>query len=521
MRKIALILLLIFLLPAVFFSAYEISTLSRDEEVIYQIYQDQLDGILYSANQYSNDVLDGWVAKIQTGLETTFGDSIPEKINTLLELNPAVSLIFIGDTLNVSESIQVFSYNDSLRSDEFRKKLASTLADESLRIKQLIRYKESSFQKKEALPSNLNELRGLVLMSFILETAYNGKYVCGLVIDPNLFIEELLGPKLQEIAQDKFILSAYNKNSEIPVYVTNDNDSASTVTIAQTKDLWSLPDYYLGITTMGSSIQDIVNDRFSTNLILILLLDVILILGVWLVFANVKKEVSLAQNKSDFVSNVSHEIRTPLALISMFAETLEMGRVKTEEKKHEYYSIINKEANRLTGIVNRILTFSRMEANKKALNIESVDLNETVRDVLSTYEFHLHNKGFTHSFDPRLESTIQADNQALVEVIVNLIDNAIKYSNSKKHIDITTGQKNEFGFVSVRDYGVGISKQDQKHIFDKFYRVSSGDLAKSRGTGLGLSLVKEIVEGHGGYIDLKSEPGKGSNFLLYFPLNKS
>ncbi|MEM6523303.1 MAG: HAMP domain-containing sensor histidine kinase [Bacteroidota bacterium] len=516
LRKIELILLLIFLLPAIFFSAYEISSLNKDEEVINQIYEDQLEAILYSANQYSDDILNGWISKIKIGLEMAKGDSTPEKIQGLLDLNPALSMIFIGDTLELEESIEIFTNDSVLNTAGNRSELANILAQESTKVKQLIRYQESGFKKNEPF----KRFNDKALIAFILGTRFKEKYVCGLVIDPLLFIEELLGPKLQRIAQDKFILNAYNKNFEIPIFQSNDTDSATNA-IAQTKELWLLPDHYLGITTQGDSIQDIVDERTYTNLALIIALDVILILGAFLVFINVKKEMRLAQNKSDFVSNVSHEIRTPLALISMFAETLELNRVKSEGKKHEYYSIINKEANRLTGIVNRILTFSRMEANQKALNIEALNVKEAINDILNTYEYHLTSKGFSYSFQPNSDLTVMADSQAFVEVVVNLIDNAIKYSNSEKHIDITSGADDGFGFVSIKDKGVGISKQDQKHIFDKFYRVSSGDLAKSRGTGLGLSLVKEIVEGHDGKVEVKSEPGKGSEFLLYFPLSKS
>ncbi|MEM7107527.1 MAG: HAMP domain-containing sensor histidine kinase [Bacteroidota bacterium] len=515
LRKIELILLLIFLLPAIFFSAYEISSLNKDEEVINQIYEDQLDAILYSANQYSDDILNGWISKIQIGLEMAKGDSTPQKIQTLLDLNPALSMIFIGDTLELDGSVEIFTNDSILNTADNRILLAGIIAKQSAKVKQLIRYQESGFKKNEPF----ERLNNQALIAFILDPRFKEKYICGLVIDPLLFIEELLGPKLQRIAQDKFILNAYNKNSDIPLFQSNDTDS-STNAIAKTKELWLLPDHYLGITTQGDSIQDIVDERTYTNLALIIALDIILLLGAFLVFINVKKEMRLAQNKSDFVSNVSHEIRTPLALISMFAETLELDRIKSEEKKHEYYSIINKEANRLTGIVNRILTFSRMEANQKALNIQALNVQEAIEDILNTYEYHLTSKGFSYGFTSNLDRSILADSQAFVEVVVNLLDNAIKYSNSHKHIDISCGRDGDFGFVSVKDKGVGISKQDQKHIFDKFYRVSSGDLAKSRGTGLGLSLVKEIVEGHHGRVEVKSELGKGSEFFLYFPLSK-
>jgi two-component system phosphate regulon sensor histidine kinase PhoR len=226
----------------------------------------------------------------------------------------------------------------------------------------------------------------------------------------------------------------------------------------------------------------------------------------------------LAQSKSDFVSNVSHEIRTPLALISMFSETLEMGRVVSEEKKQEYYRIIRKETQRLTGIVNRILNFSQTEANKKTLSPEVLHVNKEVGDILATYDFHLVNKGFEYSVVQSGDLWVTADREAFVESVINLIDNAMKYSAAVKRIEISLAKVAEFGLVQVRDWGVGIRAADQKHIFEKFYRVSSGNLAKTGGTGLGLSLVQQLMQAQNGKITVVSDVGKGSTFTLHFPL---
>ncbi|HWA34849.1 MAG TPA: HAMP domain-containing sensor histidine kinase, partial [Cyclobacteriaceae bacterium] len=284
-----------------------------------------------------------------------------------------------------------------------------------------------------------------------------------------------------------------------------------------TKSFWLFPDYTLGIRVLGASIDDVIKERTTTNFILLASLDVILILAVIFVFRNVKREVQLAQNKSDFVSNVSHEIRTPLALISMFAETLEMDRAPSEAKKKEYYSIISKETHRLSGIVNKILNFSQTEANKKKLTFEKFEPEREIRQVLNNYDFHLKNNGFEYEIKCAPDLKIAADKEAFTEALINLVDNAIKYSDKKKHIEISTRRENDFGLVSVKDSGVGISTNDQKHIFDKFYRVSSGNLAKSRGTGLGLSLVKQLMDLQHGRITVDSRPGAGSTFTLFFP----
>jgi two-component system phosphate regulon sensor histidine kinase PhoR len=252
---------------------------------------------------------------------------------------------------------------------------------------------------------------------------------------------------------------------------------------------------------------------------MISLLALILVLGVWIVYRNVKREVELAQIKSDFVSNVSHELRTPLALISMFSETLEMNRVKSDEKRQEYYSIISQEANRLGRIVNTILNFSKMEAGKRKFQFEEKDLNTIVEQMFSNYKFHLKNKNFQFKFSPEENlPKIKIDEEAVSEAIINLIDNAVKYSDDKKEINIKTGTDYSFAYVEVFDKGIGISSEDQKKIFDKFFRVSSGLVHNAKGTGLGLTLVKHIMEAHNGKIRLNSKLGEGSTFILLFPI---
>ena len=256
------------------------------------------------------------------------------------------------------------------------------------------------------------------------------------------------------------------------------------------------------------------------NLILIGILLLVLIAAVWFVYRSVKKELELAQAKADFVSNVSHELRTPLALISMFAETLEMDRVKTEEKKKEYYSIISHESNRLGRIVNSILNFSKMEAGKRKFNFAEEDLNEVIVQVYQNYSYHLYNKGFDFEYEPGIDiPKVKIDREAVSEAIVNLLDNAVKYSNETKFIKMVIASENDFVFIEVQDKGIGISEEDQKKVFDKFYRVSSGLVHTTKGTGLGLSLVKQIMDAHKGKIELKSKFGEGSSFKLLFPKN--
>ncbi len=511
-NRIGLLLGIVFLLPALFFSVYEMSALNKDEKMIQQIYEKQLDAILFSINQYSDDVLSNWITKVESAKEAT----ADEAFQKLLSLNPSLNRVFVIDTIQDKPVIKFFSLDSTA---DWEDKVQQAFHSNPEITQQLIEFKNSGFQKTISLNNNWGNplFHCIIYISQTLE----GYQVVGLIIDSESFIHDLVGPRLQMVAKDQFVLSVFKKPTPQPVYSTLQGDTTSLQKESLTKTFWIFPEHELGIRTVGSTLQKIIDERTYTNLSLLLVLDVILIIAVILVFRNVKREVQLAQNKADFVSNVSHEIRTPLALISMFAETLEMDRVKSEEKKKEYYSIISKETQRLSGIVNKILNFSQTEAKKKVLHPEALDLKAAAEDVLKTYDFHLRNKGFTYELKHSGLLWVIADREAFMEVFINLIDNAIKYSAEQKRLEISLQSDKDFGLLIVKDFGIGISQQDQKHVFDKFYRVSSGNLAKTSGTGLGLSLVKQLMEAQQGKITVESELGKGSCFTLYFPVQKT
>ena len=513
-KKIAIILVLIILLPVLFFSLYEINTLNESEKVIEQTYNNQLDAIFFSVNQFSEDIVTSWRSKLNIILGEEVSDPIHfrEKVDSLLKINNYIVSVFFADSINPKNSF-------SLQADSSYD-LKAYLNDNSQKIKRLFTYERGGYNKIEPITTK----DGRTILIFLLDDPLELKNICITVINPQKFINNILQAKLKEIANEEFIIICQ------PVGTTTEKVSSKDVTystaefqnrqIQQKRNLWLIPDYELGILLKGGTIETLVKGRATTNIIFILLLTVVLIAGVIIVFRNIRKEMELARIKSDFVSNVSHELRTPLSLISMFAETLEMDRVKTEEKKKEYYSVISKEAGRLSRIVNKILSFSKIEAGKREYRFSKININNLVEDVIKTYQFHLQNNNFKFSFEPDASiPEIDADYEAVSEAVINLLENAIKYSIDKKEIMITTGKEGNYVYVEISDKGIGINEENQKKIFDKFYRVSDGLVHNTKGTGLGLTLVKHIMDAHHGEIKVKSKLNEGSSFKLIFSTN--
>ena len=189
----------------------------------------------------------------------------------------------------------------------------------------------------------------------------------------------------------------------------------------------------LGIKFQGTSV-DAIGEAGSSNSFLILgVLSLLMVGGLVLTYRSVSKEMALARLKSDFVSNVSHELRTPLALIRLYAETLELGRITTQEKKEEYYRIIRKESERLTALINNILDFSRIEAGRKEYDFRETDIAELVRNTLDSYRYQIEQQGFAfeQSIDPSIPP-VRVDREAIARALVNLVNNALKYSDRRK-----------------------------------------------------------------------------------------
>jgi len=522
-KKIGLILVIIILLPAVFLTVNELTSFNENEKVLEKIYSGQLEAILFSVNQYSEDVAGSWATKVDVfldELDNARGRNTGEMIDSFFVELPSLVAFFIADSIKDSSIDFYTSRSESVLQDKpidslnvAAKKL---LLDNENIVARLFTYKRGGYRKIEPVESKFfNQTSVLV---FIEETPDKINRLTGLILNPNEFVYRILSPKIQEIAEQEFVISVQNPKLNFAFNSTKDFEVTD---LQQERALWIFPEYTVGISLVGKTIEDLVQQRVITNIILISLLTLILILGVWIVYRNVKREVQLAQIKSDFVSNVSHELRTPLALISMFSETLEMDRVHSDEKKKEYYKIISQESSRLGRIVNTILNFSKMEAGKRTFHFKEIDLNEFVQLIYNNYSFHLKNKGFEFTFNPKNDlPKISIDEEAVSEAIINLIDNAVKYSHEIKNIEIKTGEENNFVFVEVRDKGIGIPSEDQKKIFEKFYRASSGLVHNTKGTGLGLTLVKFIMDAHKGTIKLSSNLDKGSSFKLIFSINK-
>jgi signal transduction histidine kinase len=275
----------------------------------------------------------------------------------------------------------------------------------------------------------------------------------------------------------------------------------------------------LGIKFQGTSVAALGKSWVRNSMIILGVLSLLMVGGLTLTYRNVSKEVELARLKSDFVSNVSHELRTPLSLIRLYAETLELGRIKAQDKVQEYYRIIRQESERLTALINNILDFSRIEAGRKEYEFRQTNLAELVCNTLDTYRDQIHQQGFT--FEQSIDASIppvRVDREAIARSLVNLVNNALKYSADEKFLGVKLYRENGSLKLQVSDHGIGIARGEQAKIFEKFYRAGDPLVHNTKGSGLGLSLVRHIAHAHGGEVDVESTPGQGSTFTLSLPL---
>jgi len=231
------------------------------------------------------------------------------------------------------------------------------------------------------------------------------------------------------------------------------------------------------------------------------------------------RQKKLSEVKNDFINNMTHELKTPISTISLSSEMLLQGEQTSADKVKKYAGIIYDENKRLEQQVERVLNVAKLDKNELVLNKEKVDLRELLTQLKENFEAFQTEK--TSQLKLNLSTTshiLLADRVHLTNVFYNLMDNAVKYSEGDIQISIKTEVSPQYITIDFSDKGIGISKDHQKAIFDKFFRVPTGNVHNVKGFGLGLYYVQLIVAGHNGKISVKSNIGEGTTFTLRFPL---
>lgn len=245
-------------------------------------------------------------------------------------------------------------------------------------------------------------------------------------------------------------------------------------------------------------------------------------LGAYLALRSLKREAETMSLRAALVANVSHELRTPLSMIRLGAETLKRTTKLNDAQRREIEDSILREALHLSHLVENVLDIARIHNRKaKALAFTPVHPRDLVSSVVTTYESWIRAKGFEVSLS--IEDSIDEqlwDRDAVSRALLNLIDNAVKYSSDVKSIDVALRQTNEDVVIEVKDQGMGIDAGQIEHIFEPYYRAQFSDTETRRGAGLGLTLVKQIITAHGGRIEVESQVGSGSIFRMLFPRGK-
>jgi len=343
----------------------------------------------------------------------------------------------------------------------------------------------------------------------------------GFLLHPVAFREKLLRPALQsgfppeETAwtvrgQDGQILMASEKApSGAPSYRTSFENNFPN---------WSLEFYPLN----PRFLQTLLASRQRVYFYMFLLIAGILGFGLILSVRAVSHELELAKMKSDFVSTVSHEFKSPLTSIRQLAEMLQAGRVPSEDRRRQYYDVLVEQSERLTLLIDNILSLAKIEDGRRRFEFKSVEIEAFLKEAIAPISDRVRHEGFTIETETDgIPHVIMADGAALSQALTNLIDNAVKYSGDARRVILRSLVQGPDLVISVQDFGQGIHKDDLNKVFDRFYRGGDPLTRSVKGSGLGLALVKEIVDAHRGKVHVESEPGAGSTFSIMLPLPRT
>ena len=536
--RLLLTLELAVILPAaalVFLSAWHVLHIQRDRAVEAAIQRDFSQVLAISEKQINHKAYE-LVDDVRSDFPTPH-EACSETLDRILAAHPYAAHIFLYSP----ETGIVFRSQPNRQNDEaFRNEGAnlSKMFDGWLKVDFAEMSKKLTDNEKKGMPYIFDpewETRGekKVYQSvaiFPVKGEKNGSNAIGGMAFDADFLQDKFFPEMLEDVINRNVNDAQTDKNHAVMMLHSKYDSTAMTessgwdggTPEVERNLeGAFPGLTLAIKLRGTTLAAI-GERFARiSFLTLAALSLVLAGGIALTYRNVTKEMALARLKSDFVSNVSHELRTPLSLIRLYAETLEMGRLTSPEKYQEYYRIIRKESERLTALINNILDFSRIEAGRKEYDFRETDMRELVHATLDSYRYQIEQNGF--QFEEKIDEVppLRVDREAMARSLLNLVNNALKYSQDRKFIGVNLYRDNGSVKLEVVDQGIGIPHQEQQKIFEKFYRVGDPLVHNTKGSGLGLSLVRHIVQAHGGDVSVDSAPGQGSKFTIALPVKSA
>jgi two-component system, OmpR family, phosphate regulon sensor histidine kinase PhoR len=414
------------------------------------------------------------------------------------------------------ENIRIQQSQDSLGIKQFNDNVTVALKNVATEIQRLNNQPGDLYGTVKQLSSNYFtvELQD-TLHPYLLETLLKKEFY-----DQN--VEEDFRYGIYDCYTDSIVYGNYirfvNDSTFLNEQVTSDADLDEALQLKLNSDLHYFTVYFPDIN--GTTIEELPNKVTPWYYLFAIILFVVVFFAFSL--SIILKQKKLSEIKNDFINNMTHELKTPIATIRISSETLlNIDSEKNEtEKLQRYASIIYKENKRLESQVERVLNIAKLDRNEIKLKLETFCIHEIIEEAKENFEFNqLEEQGGKITLDLKAtDHLVRADVVHVTNIINNLLDNAVKYCDKIPDILITTSNSKGKILVSVKDNGKGISRENQKYIFDKFYRVPTGNVHDVKGYGLGLYYVKTITEELGGTVTVRSTLGKGTEFVVSFPV---
>jgi two-component system, OmpR family, phosphate regulon sensor histidine kinase PhoR len=357
-----------------------------------------------------------------------------------------------------------------------------------------------------------------VLIAYVSKKADNGhSYYVAAKLNLGLIAKDWIPEELDEVAGTEHRRVAILDEVARPIY-----GEPQPATQFQYESSFGKTLYAWRVQITPRDVAELRKQADTERLLGVLLVPVSLVIiavGLGVLWLSVRAERRGSQLRSDFIANVSHELKTPLSLIRMFGELLATGKHKGEAMGREYATIITREAERLSHLIDNVLDFARLERGKASYHFAEGHLEEVVERALDVFRHRLEKEKLR--LRTEIESNlppVRMDEGAMTLVLLNLVDNAVKYAGDGGEVSVRLRRVPGAVALSIADRGSGIAQDEQRRIFERFYRAENARARNVRGSGIGLALVKHIAEAHGGRVEVESAPGRGSTFTVYIPV---